>query len=146
MTDACKLFVGNLAYQAKNDDLEDLFKKCGDVEDAVVITDRETGRSRGFGFVTFTNEQDAEKAKQDMHEFEFMGRNITVRDAESKRGGGGGGGRYGGGGYGGGGYGGGGYGGGGRRYEGGSGGGYRGGDFKCAFLFYVASIILVEIT
>ena len=63
MADACKLFVGRLSYDARNEDLMDRFEEFGKVSDATIITDRETGRSRGFGFVTFTNEKDAEDAK-----------------------------------------------------------------------------------
>jgi len=97
----------------------DRFEEFGKVSDATIITDRETGRSRGFGFATFTNEKDAEDAKKQLNESEFMGRTITVRQAQSRRGGGeGGGGRYGGGG--------------GRRYnDGGYGGGYRSSEFYC---------------
>lgn len=121
MSDSNKVFVGNLSYNCTQDDLYSAFGECGRVEEATVISDRETGRSRGFGFVTFSSEGEAEKAIQDLHDSDVMGRNITVRKAESKRGGGGGGGYGGGrqsGGYGGGrqggggGYGGGGYGGG----------------------------------
>ena len=63
MADACKLFVGSLSHDARNEDLMDRFEEFGKVNDAIIITDRETGRSRGFGFVTFTNEKDAEDAK-----------------------------------------------------------------------------------
>ena len=130
MAEPCKVFVGNLSYECSDDTLFDHFGQFGKIEEAIVIKDRETGRSRGFGFVTFASESDAQIAIKEGHGKDLMGRDVTVREAESKRGGGGGG-RGGGGRYGGGGYGGGGYGGGGRRgdyddqYRGG--GGYGGG-------------------
>ena len=134
MGEPCKVFVGNLPYDCNSDDLCDHFSSYGKIEDAVVITDRETGRSRGFGFVTFSEENEAESAISQGHESDLKGRNLTVRKAESKRGGGGGGGGgnyrsgYGGGGYGGGGRQGGGYGGRQRGYGGGrDDGGYGGG-------------------
>jgi len=110
--------------------LREKFAEYGDVEDAVVIRDRETGRSRGFGFVTFSSEEDAQKAMDGLNDTEFDGRTIKVDRAARREGGGGGGGGGGfrsggrGGGYGGGGYGGGGGGRGG--YGSGGGGGYRG--------------------
>jgi cold-inducible RNA-binding protein len=103
-----------------------------------IINDRETGRSRGFGFVTFANEQSMRDAIEQMNGKQLDGRNITVNEAQSRSGGrsggrgggyGGGGGGYGGGGYGGGGYGGGGYGGGGYGGGGYGGGGYGGGGY-----------------
>jgi RNA recognition motif-containing protein len=60
--DKKKLFVAGLPWSFTNDTLKDLFKEFGEIEDAVVITDRYTGRSKGFGFVTFKNEEDAKKA------------------------------------------------------------------------------------
>ncbi|PUZ37638.1 hypothetical protein GQ55_9G135900 [Panicum hallii var. hallii] len=130
-----RCFVGGLAWATDNASLQQAFASYGDVLDSKVITDRETGRSRGFGFVTFSSEQSMLDAIEAMNGKELDGRNITVNQAQS-RGGGGGGGGYGGGrqggyGGGGGGYGGGGGGyGGGRReggYGGGGGGGYGGG-------------------
>lgn len=115
-----KLFVGGLRWGTTEDTLLDAFSQFGDVEEAKIITDRETGRSRGFGFVTFANDADAEEAIQSLDGTDLDGRTIKVNEAqERQRRGGGGGGhrggghRGGGGGYGGGGYGGGGYGGGG---------------------------------
>ena len=117
------LYVGNLPFQTTNADLEQLFGQYGQVAKAQIITDRETGRSRGFAFVEMSD--GAEAAIQALHDTEYQGRRLTVNEArpreERPRGGGGGGG-YGGGG--GGGYGGG--GGGGRGGYGGGGGG-RGG-------------------
>ncbi|CAN6304063.1 unnamed protein product [Urochloa humidicola] len=125
-----RCFVGGLAWATNNESLQQAFASYGDVLDSKVITDRETGRSRGFGFVTFSSEQSMLDAIEAMNGKELDGRNITVNQAQSRSGGGGGG--YGGGrqgGYGGGG----GYGGnggyGGRREGGGGygGGGYGGG-------------------
>ncbi|XP_078492000.1 glycine rich RNA binding protein isoform X3 [Ciona intestinalis] len=116
-----KVFVGNLSYDATEDDLRSTFSKIGTVEEVAIILDRETGRSRGFAFVTFATDGDANEAIETLNETEVAGRNVTVKQAQSKRDGGGGG-------RGGGGYGGGGYGGGGGGGYGGGGGGYRGGD------------------
>jgi RNA recognition motif-containing protein len=120
-----KLYVGNLSFQSSSQDLEDLFAGIGAVESATVVEDRETGRSRGFGFVEMANQEDGEKAIAELNGTDFNGREIKVNEAKPRedRGGyGGGGGNRGG--YGGGGGnrgGGGGYGGGGRGdYGGGS--------------------------
>lgn len=130
-----KLFIGGLAWHTDENALRQKFEEFGAVEEAVVVKDRDTGRSRGFGFVRYTQEADAEAAITAMNNIEFDGRTIRV-DKASERGSGGGGfggGRGGGGGYGGrgggGGYsGGGGYGGGGRDGGyGGQSGGYGGG-------------------
>ncbi|KAL0639663.1 hypothetical protein Q9L58_001230 [Maublancomyces gigas] len=123
-----KLFVGGLAWHTDDDTLRAKFAEFGVVEEAVVVKDRDTGRSRGFGFVRFTNDDDATSAMNAMNDVEFDGRRIRVDKATDRRqgGGGGGGGDYNGGG---GGYnqGGGGYGGGQGGYGGGGGGGYSGG-------------------
>lgn len=123
-----KLYVGNLAYGVTSSDLQQMFEAHGTVESAQVITDRDTGRSKGFGFVEMGSNQEAEAAIQALNGKEVDGRSLTVNEARPKteggggRGGGGGGrGGYGGGG-GRGGYGGGGGGGG---YGGGGGGGRR---------------------
>jgi RNA recognition motif-containing protein len=119
------LYVGNLPFSTTQTDLEQLFGQYGTVTKAQVITDRETGRSRGFGFVEMSS--GAEEAINALNNAEFQGRRLTVNEAKPRedrpRGGGGGG--YGGGGGGRGGYGGG--GGGGRGGYGGGGGGGRGG-------------------
>jgi cold-inducible RNA-binding protein len=96
-----KLFVGGLSFNTTDDGLREGFARFGEITEAKVITDRDTGRSRGFGFVTFTDEQAAQKAIAELNGTEFDGRNIKVNEAEDKpRGGGrgGGGGGYGGGG------------------------------------------------
>ncbi|HEV2914866.1 MAG TPA: RNA-binding protein [Pyrinomonadaceae bacterium] len=115
-----KLYVGNLSFQTSSDDLQQLFSQAGTVESASVVEDRETGRSRGFGFVEMASNEEGQKAIEQFNGKEINGRNLTVNEARPRenRGGGGGGGR---GGYGGGG---GGRGGGGNR---GGGGGYGGG-------------------
>tara|TARA_B100001029_G_scaffold7962_2_gene5580 strand:+ start:462 stop:845 length:384 start_codon:yes stop_codon:yes gene_type:complete len=114
-----KVFVGGLSWDATDDDLKQLFGECGTVSDGVILQDRETGRSRGFGFVTFASDDEAKAAIEKFHDFEFMGRKLTVNEARPRedRGGGGGGGYGGGGGRGG--YGGGGRGGGRDRGRGG---------------------------
>jgi hypothetical protein len=126
-----KLFVGGLSWNTDDNGLRTAFGRFGTVVDAKVITDRETGRSRGFGFVTFSEGEAADEAIRAMDGAELDGRAVRVNEAEEKggRGGGGGGGGYGGGGGGrGGGYGGGGGGrGGGGGGYGGGGGGYGGG-------------------
>ncbi|MBI5879345.1 MAG: RNA-binding protein [Chloroflexi bacterium] len=125
-----KLYVGNLSYDVTEDDLRELFSQAGEIKDVAVILDRETRRSKGFGFVEMATQAEAENAIKLFNEKELKGRRMTVNIARPKTdsGGGGGGGRggYGGGGGGRGGYGGGG-GGGGRGGYGGGGGGGRGG-------------------
>lgn len=120
-----KLFVGNLSFRTTSDELRELFSQAGAVESASVIEDRDTGRSRGFGFVEMTNPDEATAAIEQFNGKDFGGRNLTVNEARPRAEGGGGGYNRGGGG---GGYGGGG-GGGGRRdrdnYGGGGGGGDR---------------------
>src|SRR5947207_11110979 len=112
-----KLYVGNLAYGVSDSALQQMFEAHGTVQSAQVIMDRDTGRSKGFGFVEMGSDQEAQAAIQALNGKELEGRSLTVNEARPKtEGGGGGGGR---GGYGGGGGGGGrgGYGGGGgRRY------------------------------
>lgn len=99
------IYVGNLPFSTTDTELEDLFSQFGTVSRAAIITDRETGRSRGFGFVEMDDEEEGKKAIAEMNEKEFNGRNLTVNEARPRapRPGGGGGG-YGGGGDGGGGY------------------------------------------
>jgi RNA recognition motif-containing protein len=122
---AKNIYVGNLAWETTADDLLALFQEHGAVARAQVITDRETGRSRGFGFVEMDNDSEAQKAIDALNGQDYKGRPLTVNEArprEDRGGGGGGGGGGGRGGYGGGGGGRGGYGGGrggtdrGRRY------------------------------
>ncbi|MEO1269107.1 MAG: RNA-binding protein [Myxococcota bacterium] len=87
-----KLFVGGLSWGTDDYGLRQAFETFGEVTEAKVITDRETGRSRGFGFVTFANAADAEQAMGDMDGTTLDGRTIRVNEAHDRRGGGGGGG------------------------------------------------------
>jgi RNA recognition motif-containing protein len=118
------IYVGNLTWDCTSDDLLQLFQEHGSVARAQIITDRETGRSRGFGFVEMENDSEAQTAIDALNGQQFQGRPLTVNEAKPREsrgpGGGGGGGSAGRGrGYGGGG--GGGYGGGGGGYGGGGG-------------------------
>ena len=109
-----KLYVGNLSFNTSESDLQDLFSQIGTVESCRIITDRDTGRSRGFGFVEFASDAEGRAAIEQMNGKQVDGRALTVNEAKPQENrGGGGGGR-------------GGYGGGGGR-GGGRGGGYGGG-------------------
>jgi RNA recognition motif-containing protein len=112
-----KLYVGNLSFQTSSHDLEELFAGVGTVESASVVEDRETGRSRGFGFVEMASQAEGEKAIAELDGSEHQGRTLKVNEAKPREdrggfGGGGGGNRGGGGG---------------RNRGGGGGGGYGGG-------------------
>jgi len=87
-----KLFVGNLSFQTTSADLEALFAEVGTCESAAVITDRDTGRSRGFGFVEMASNDEAQKAIAAMNGRDVQGRQLNVSEAKerSDRGGGGG--------------------------------------------------------
>jgi cold-inducible RNA-binding protein len=105
-----KLYVGNLSFNTTENDLEDLFSQHGTVSEVALMTDRATGRSRGFAFVTMGNETEGNAAIEATHGKAFAGRNLTVNEARPRDdrgprsgGGGGGGGRGGYGGHGGGG-------------------------------------------
>jgi RNA recognition motif-containing protein len=124
-----RLYVGNLSYNVTNQSLEELFAEFGAVKSAQVVMDRDTGRSKGFGFVEMADDNGANEAIRSLNEKQHDGRPLTVNEARPREerggGGGGGGGRsYGGGGGGGGGRGYGGGGGGGGGYGGGGGGRY----------------------
>ncbi len=121
---AKKLYVGNLSYSVDSSELEQMFGQFGQVSSAQIINDRDTGRSKGFGFVEMPNDDEADAAVNALNGQQHMGRALTVNEARPREdrggggyGGGGGGRRGGGGGYGGGG------GGGGRGGYGGGGGG-----------------------
>ncbi len=126
-----KMFVGNLSWDAVEDDLQELFSKAGTVTEVAVMRDRFTGRARGFAFVTMSTAEEAQEAIRQLENQEFMGRPLKVNIARPKEerapysGGGGGGGGYGGGH------------GGGHGGHGGGGGGYRksfgGGDRRRSF-------------
>ena len=118
-----KLFVGNVSFDATTDSLREIFAQVGDVAEVRIVTDRNTGQSRGFAFVTMGSSQEAQKAISELNGTSLDGRPLRINEAEERKfggGGGGGGGGYGGGGggYGGGGHGGGGHGGGGGKHRG----------------------------
>src|SRR6185436_13838758 len=115
-----KLYVGNLPFSATEQVLTDQFSQCGTVESAKIITDRDTGRSKGFGFIEMSSDAEAQAAIQKFNGADYGGRPMTVNEAKPmapREGGRGGGGGFGGGGGG----------GGGRGGFGGGGGGGRGG-------------------
>ena len=115
-----RLYVGNLSFNSSADGIREAFSQSGEVTDVHVVMDRETGRSRGFAFVTMSSAAEASTAISSMNGALLDGRPLRVNEAEERpqRGGGGGGGGFGGGGFGGG-------GGGNRRGGGGGGGGDR---------------------
>lgn len=96
-----KLFVGGLPFSTTDEELSDLFGAHGTVASAVVVKDRETGRSKGFGFVEFENDEEGKAAEKALHNSEVGGRTVTVNEARPREerprrdfgGGGGGGGR-----------------------------------------------------
>ncbi len=86
-----KLYVGNLAFEVTNSDLEALFAQAGICESVAVITDRGTGQSRGFGFVEMGSNADAQKAIEQFDGYELKGRALKVNEARDRESGGGGG-------------------------------------------------------
>ena len=134
-----KLYIGNLPYSVRDSDLEQAFGQFGAVTSAKVMMDRETGRSKGFGFVEMGSDAEAQAAINGMNGQPLGGRSVVVNEARPmearppRTGGYGGGGGGGSGGSGGGGYGGGGSGGGGGRSGGGGGGGGRDGGFRSPY-------------
>lgn len=94
------IFVGNLSFNTNEDELRQMFESYGQVDRVSILTDRDTGRSRGFGFVEMASDDDGEKAITALNGSQFGGRTINVNEARPKsdRGGGGGGGGFGGGG------------------------------------------------
>lgn len=100
-----RLYVGNLSYTTTEESLREAFEEYGQVESATIVTDRETGRPRGFGFVEMPSDEEAQAAIDAMNGQQLDGRALTVNEAQARppRSGGGGGGRGGGGGFGGGG-------------------------------------------
>lgn len=87
-----KLFVGNLGFDVTQRDLEELFAQAGACDSVAVISDRDTGRSRGFGFVEMSTNAEAQKAVQQFDGQDFKGRALKVNEAREREGGGGGGG------------------------------------------------------
>lgn len=95
------IYVGNLAYTVEDEELNDVFTEYGSVESARVLKDRESGRSRGFGFVKMPNREEAERAIEALNDSDLQGRPLRVREAEERKprqgggfGGGGGGGGF----------------------------------------------------
>lgn len=84
-----KLFVGNLSFQVKSSDLETLFAQAGTCESAAVITDRESGQSRGFGFVEMSSSGEAQKAISQFNGMDLQGRKLNVSEAKERSSGGG---------------------------------------------------------
>ncbi len=80
-----KLYVGNLSYDTNDDSLRNAFAAIGPVATADVITDRDTGRSRGFGFVQMANDADAQTAIEQLNDKSIDGRNVTVAEARPRR-------------------------------------------------------------
>src|SRR2546426_8146723 len=81
---AKKLYVGNLSFQTRESDLSELFAQAGQVESVQIITDRDTGRSKGFAFVEMSNDEAATKAIAEFNGKEVNGRNLTVNEARPK--------------------------------------------------------------
>ncbi len=81
---ATKLYVGNLSYRTEQESLHSLFAQYGEVISAQIVTDRDTGRSRGFGFVEFADQEAAEKATRELNGTELDGRNLKVNEARSR--------------------------------------------------------------
>lgn len=81
---SAKIYVGNLSWNTENEGLESLFSQYGSVVSAKVITDRETGRSRGFGFIEMSNSDEAAAAIEALNNYEHDGRNLRVNEAEDK--------------------------------------------------------------
>ncbi|MDH3494837.1 MAG: RNA-binding protein [Acidobacteriota bacterium] len=79
-----KLYVGNLSFHLNSDDLQEFFAQAGTVESARVIEDRDTGRSRGFGFVEMSTEEEAKAAIEQLNGEDFDGRNIVVNEARPR--------------------------------------------------------------
>jgi cold-inducible RNA-binding protein len=79
-----KLYVGNLSFQTSSDDLQQLFAQVGTVESATVVEDRDTGRSRGFGFVEMASKEEGQKAIEEFNGKDLNGRNLTVNEARPR--------------------------------------------------------------
>ena len=90
-----KLYVGNMSFDSSEDDIRRAFEAHGTVDSVAIITDRDTGRPRGFGFVEMPNDDEARAAIENLNDKDFMGRTLKVTEArprtEGRRGGGGGG-------------------------------------------------------
>ena len=91
------IFVGNLNYAASEDELRQLFEQFGTVDRVSLISDRDTGRPRGFGFVEMPNDEEGDRAIEELNGVELGGRALNINEARPRQGGGGGGGGFGGG-------------------------------------------------
>lgn len=80
-----RIYIGNLPWSVTKEKLEELFSSFGEMEDALVVANKYTGRSRGFGFITFKNDADADKAIEEMNEKEVEGRALVVKKARPRR-------------------------------------------------------------
>ena len=78
------IYVGNLSYQTSEDELRELFSEFGEVASSTIIMDRETGRSKGFGFVTMNNDSEAQEAIGALNQKDVSGRNLRVNEARPK--------------------------------------------------------------
>src|SRR6266542_748767 len=81
---AMKLYVGNLSFQTTSEDIQQLFAQAGTVESATVVEDRDTGRSRGFGFVEMASKEEGQKAIEQFNGTDLNGRNLTVNEARPR--------------------------------------------------------------
>ena len=79
-----KVFVGSLSWNVREQELGDFFAQAGDIEDVKIITDRQTGRSKGFGFITYADSEGAKKAVEELDDKELDGRNVKVNFAKEK--------------------------------------------------------------
>jgi RNA recognition motif-containing protein len=79
-----KLFIGNIEWGVTEDELKELFGKYGEVEEGIIIRDRMSGRSKGYGFITFANEEDADKAMEALNGYELNGRKLAVNEARER--------------------------------------------------------------
>lgn len=80
------VYVGNLPWTTTADDLRTLFEAYGEVENSRIVTDRETGRSRGFGFVDLATDDAGQKAIAELHNYDYGGRPLTVNEAQARQG------------------------------------------------------------
>jgi len=80
------VYVGNLPWATTADDLRTLFESYGEVETSRIVTDRDTGRSRGFGFVDLASDEAGKKAIAELHNYDYGGRPLTVNEAQSRQG------------------------------------------------------------
>ncbi|MDZ7776125.1 MAG: RNA-binding protein [Bacteroidales bacterium] len=87
------IYVGNLHYEISEDQLKEIFEEYGEVTSSKIISDRETGRSKGFGFIEMANEEEANQAISELNDAELKGRNMRVNEARERTEGGGGGGK-----------------------------------------------------